>query len=425
MIVLSLLHIFLISNWDVEYHDTNNIYCGASNYGPILLDCEWPKGSNHKYIFGAGIWVGTLLPDTCVSVGFNPNNGTDEFVPGLCLQGTTAYHNPYVQVYIYPEHWPPPLDTFPMAPDTTLTDEDSWACFNDNDPYYHDSVDTHPIGIELYQSGYTDISCPNAIFFRYTIKNCTTYTITNAYIGICIDYDIGNDDDDMYRLIYDRWFPDNPKTDSFYIDYLPYGYDSDWQEPGWNKVGVVGLYMLETPNNKGPTASMWFTIDNDPQKDFQRYLTLKGINYQNGESLGFMIDDTLPGDKRLLFSTGPFTLDAGDTTHFAFVAATANDTLTLPWEMKEARQLYYQQVGIEEAEGKNRFQNDPISTITNGVIYVGKNDHIEIFDPLGRVIKRITSPPEILSLNYLPSGVYFLKLKQGSEFRIEKILIIR
>jgi len=416
--------ILLINDWDVECHDTSNVSCKISNYGPVLLDYEWPKYSGHRYIFGGGIWFGALLPDTCVSVGYYPYTGGSEFVPGLARQGTTAYINPYVRVYIYPEDWPPPSDSFPMAPDTTLSAEDSWACLNDLDPVYHDSADTFPIGIELYQSGYVDLSCPNSVFLRYTIRNCTTYTIANAYIGICVDYDIGDGDDDMYKMICDQWFPDNPREDSFYIDYLTYGYDSDWYEPGWNRVGVVGLYLLETPNNLGLTASMRFTINNEPMSDPQRYLTLKGINYQTGESLGFMIDDTIPGDKRFLIATGPFSLNPGDTTHLGFVAVTANDTLTLPWEVNRARRFYYQQVQIEEMESTPHHKI-PIATITNGNIYIGNIERLSVIDPTGRVIKRISHPPHLLSLKYLPSGIYYLLMEKRGEFTRKKILIIR
>ncbi|RKX70898.1 hypothetical protein DRP53_03355 [candidate division WOR-3 bacterium] len=70
----------------------------------------------------------------------------------------------------------------------------------------------------------------------------TTYTIPHCYIGIYPDCEIGFASDDVYRLILRKWFPQG--QDSFYIDALPYCYDYDWQEPGWDSVGVIGSICL-------------------------------------------------------------------------------------------------------------------------------------------------------------------------------------
>lgn len=430
MAALCLIPVLIFGDWDYKAHDVNNIVCWVSNFAEICQQqgdqpgLEWEKGTNHMYVFGAGIWFGTILAgnDTCVSIGYNPNTGSGEWGPGLVRQGTNAVNNPYVRVYIYPEDWPPDPDTFPIAPQVPRTDEDSWACFNDNDSTYHNPNDKHPIGLEVYQTGYADLDCMDAVFFKYEVKNCTTYTIPSSYIGICMDHDVGDASDDMYGLILRKWFPQG--ADSFYIDALPYGYDYDWNEPGWDSVGVVGIYMLETPDSIGPTTSMRFTLDIDPSFDYQRYEVLKGINYQTGESLGFMVGDTTPNDKRFLFATGPFDLAPGEVKEFAFVIVLAYDTISIAHKANEAKNLWKQQIGIAEGSS-HQFTGQKMATITNGIMKIGRVDRVEIIDPMGRIIKRIKSPPGVIKLDYLPQGIYFAILEKGGESRREKILIVR
>ena len=420
---MSSIILLIFSIWDIKYHDGDTILCGITNYGPILVDCEWPGGSGKRYIFSGGIWFGTVDKDTAVSIGYNPISTTSEFVPGLVRQGTTAYYNPFVRVYIYPEDWPPPKDTFPMAPDTNLTFEDSWCCLNDNDSTYHDSGDTHPIGIECYQSGYVDTRCPNTIFIRYTIKNCVMDTIQNSYLGLLLDFDIGNCDDDGYELLHNQWFPSPKKPDSFFIDILPYGYDYDYYEPGWGKVGLVGVYILETPEDIGPTSSLAFPFGAEPETDRERYLSLKGIDFQTGDSIGFMEGPVGPADLRFLYASGPFALPPGATTHFAFATVFGYDTISLAWQAVQACSFYYQHVGVEE-EPEVRIPSRKIRTISNGIVTIGDWERVDVFDITGRIIVSKRRPEPILNLRSLPTGIYFLRLKERTQLRSKKILIV-
>jgi len=430
-----LIPFILFGVWDIKFHDGNNIRCWVSNFGEVAQKegdnpgLEWPIGSGHYYGFGGGNWYGALLTanDTCVTMGYNPNSGLGEIVPGLVRQGTTAYYNPYVRVYLYPEDWPPPKDTFPMAPQVNLTDEDSWVCYNDCDPDYHDPDDTHPIGLEIYRSGYADPECPDAIFFRYTIKNCTTYTITDAYLGIAFDYDIGYHNDDMYGLIYKRWFPQG--SDSFYIDALPFGYDWDWEEPGWDTVGVIGFYILETPKNNGPTSCLLFTLELDPNWDYERYQMLKGIDFNTGESIGFVLEDTLgPGDKRILFSTGPFELAPGETTHFAYTIVLALDTISIAYVANDARLFYWENIGIEDETCSKELRDrlliypNPSHGLVN-IISTPDVERITIYDATGRWLRTLSPSPHIrLSL---PQGLYFVRIRSGNQTSTRKIVILR
>ncbi|HID32572.1 MAG TPA: T9SS type A sorting domain-containing protein [bacterium (Candidatus Stahlbacteria)] len=420
----SLVVLILVSlvwaDWDIKYHDRSNIILYVSNFGEFgqkhgdRPDLEWPKGSGVHHLFGGGIWFGALSPDTCVTMGYNPNSGTGECVPGLVRQGTTAYYNPFVRVYIYPEDWPPPKDTFPMAPDTNLTFEDSWCCFNESDPRFHDSLDTHPIGVEFYQSGYADPRCPDAVFLRYTIKNCTTKVIKNCLIGIAIDpYHTS-----LMRYIFNRWFIIG--NDSIYIDTLVF-----LTHPGQESLGMMGFYFLETPDQKGSLSCMRLTLEIDPSLDWQRYLIMKGIDYRNGDSIGFMPESNILEDFRFTYCTGPFNLALEEEKTFAFTICFGLDTLALVKMVDMARDFYNRYLAVAEKEGGVLKRCDLIyPNPTYGEINLtGDASEIHIFDPAGKLVKKLTPGPR-LRLN-LPAGVYFLRLRHHGRIRYSKLVILR
>jgi len=423
MAVILILIGLLWADWEIKVHDGSNIIFYLSNFGEFGQkpgdnpDLEWPKGSGNLHLFGGGIWFGALCPDTCVSQGYNPNSGRGECVPGLVRQGTTAYHNPYVRVYIYPEDWPPPIDTFPMAPQDPRTFEDSWCCFNESDPEFHDSLDTHPIGVEFYQSGYADPRCPDAVFLKYTIKNCTTKVLDNCLIGIVIDPLRAS----AMRYIFNRWFLIG--NDSIYIDTLVF---LSQFHPGQESLGMIGFYFLETPDQKGSLSCMRFTLEIDPSLDWQRYLMMKGIDYRTGDSIGFMPESSTPDECRFTYCTGPFDLKPQEEKTFAFTICLGLDTLALIKMVDMARDFYERYISVSEEtrwfEQKLLIYPNPSRGLVN-IIPTQDVEGVTIFDATGRLIHRLSPSPH-LQLT-LPPGIYFLKIKTKAGSIHQKILILK
>jgi hypothetical protein len=357
-------------------HKVNQVEMCISNYGKFGQDetgnnggCWWPIGTNHTYIYGAGIWFGTvdsLTGDTLVTIGYGPQGGESEFGPGL--SGWPVAH-PAAVIYIYPENWPPPLDTLPMAPQILISHEDSWCCFNDSDSVYHIPGDTRPIGIEVYQSVYAwDYwFVEDMIFFKYDVKNVSGHTLYDCYFGVCMDIDIFGVLD-RGSFILGQWYVID--GDSIWVDDLAY----QWQEqrelgnpPWWP--GVIGLDLLQTPFDLiagmdkdgdgipdqyeqdsiyyvsnlpqnmwdadndgvpdwrdpsqwpqfGMTALKRFTLNLEPGLDFERYMALAGYNFITGAYEPF---DTMPlyqDDQRFLMSSGPFDLAPDSVATLLFV----------------------------------------------------------------------------------------------------------
>ncbi|MCK4941653.1 hypothetical protein KAS45_06125, partial [candidate division WOR-3 bacterium] len=400
-------------------HNINQVEICVSNYGKFGQDetgnnsgCWWPIGTDHNYIYGAGIWFGTIdAGDSLVTIGYGPHGGESEFAPGLA--GWPVSH-PAAIIYMYPDNWPPPPDTLPMAPQDTMSFQDSWCVYNDCDSQYHMAGDTRPIGIEVYQTVYVwdYLFCDDIVFVTYDVKNVSGNALQHCYFGVCADNDIGNEAgtsaNDRTSGIVAQWYVID--GDSIWVDDLAYQWQEE-EEPGtppwWP--GTIGFDLLQTPFDLVPGAdkdgdgildqyerdstyyvnnlppSMWdvdndglpdwrdasenpqvgmtamkrFTLQVEPNIDAERYATLAGYNFVSGLYEPF---DTLPpdpDDQRFLMASGPFDLapDSIVTLVFAVMLAdwygiyqTPDTALVLvdEWAQYFYDMYWFTYTGIEE-----------------------------------------------------------------------------
>jgi hypothetical protein len=266
-----------------------------------------------------------------------------------------------------------------MAPQDTVSHEDSWCCFNDSDAVYHVAGDTRPIGIEVYQTVYAwDIPCvEDMIFFIYDVKNVSGHTLHDCYFGVVTDCDIGNEagpsaNDRCTGIVYREYVIGG---DTIIVDNVAY----QWQEteepgtPPWSP-GTIGFDLLQTPFdlvegmdkdgdgildqyerdsvyyvNNLPT-SMWdldldgvpdwrdpsqwpqvgmtalkrFTLASEPNIDAERYMSLAGYSIPTGlyEPFDTLVPD--PDDQRFLLSSGPFDLEPDSIKTLVFTVVFAD-----------------------------------------------------------------------------------------------------
>ncbi|MGD8979843.1 MAG: hypothetical protein PVH23_07215, partial [candidate division WOR-3 bacterium] len=378
-VMLSLLAARSNSNYPVRgrefqilRHNVNRVEMCVSNYGKFgqddtygyFIGCWWPIGTDHNYIYGAGTWFGTVdaLGDSLVTVGYCPRSGFSEYAPG---RTGWPVNDPQAILYMYPEIWPPYDPTrLPMAPTMPKSHQDSWCVYNDADIGYHIAGDTRPIGLEVYQSVYAwNLSTArDVIFLRFEVKNVTNSVLSECYVGICTDNDIGNEAgiaaNDRISGIVGQWYVID--GDSTYIDDLGY----QWQEveepgtPPWFP-GAIGFDYLQSPwdlvqgedkdgdgipdeferdsvyfaNNVPPaqwdvdldgtpdwrdpseipqlgmTAFKRFTSALEPSFDIERYMTLAGYNFRTGVYEPYDTVPPDPDDQRFLQCSGPFELE--------------------------------------------------------------------------------------------------------------------
>jgi len=369
------------SRWYYGFmHNVNQVEMYVYNFGPVAHSyyggwdpgCWWPKGSEQSYIFGAGPWFGTvnmLEGDTFVTTGYSTYNGWTEFLPGT---KDVPWDSEDAQVYYSPQNWPASQEIFYHAPQEVLSDQDSWAAYNDLDPEAHTPGDRGPIGIQVYQTCYAwDVGgFENCIFLKYEVRNVTDSSFTNCYFGYIVDGDIGQEGwysgNDITAGIVNRYYQVAGRT--MLIDNLVYQWQEE-QEPGWDIVpGVFGMDLLQSPWDleeghdkdydgipdqyerdssyfysfipeemwdadydglpdwRDPsqipqlemTAMKSYEPNTIPDNDIERFMILAGYNHINGAYEPYDTAETFPRDQRYIMCTGPFELMAESTHVFTF-----------------------------------------------------------------------------------------------------------
>ena len=355
--------------FDLRYHNVGQLYLPITNYGIHGNEIStgsaggiWPKGSGQAYIFGAGIWIGSIKDgNKLVAVGYNPNSGQSELVPGYEYDDSHnyAFDSESVRVLMstdYPSRieqenlpdWPsgyyhPDPDGDPETDDAdtvytwaeagegykpvTVSVQDSYAWFSDVDQTYKFDTSADILGVQIIQQGYAwnYFFNQNFVFLTYDIINASDAPLLDTYLGVVVDPDVGDAQDDMVGF-------DETRN-------LAYTYDNDGRESGWStNPGYLGYVFLESPldpatgEQLGLTAFRIFTIDVDPGTDVERY----DVMAANGT---FDVDAS-PEDKRFCMPTGPFTLNPGDTARVVVGMLCAKDLESLQAACDLAQQMY-------------------------------------------------------------------------------------
>lgn len=363
------------TNWDEKRIDVGRIWLPITNYGKHGQDKwghrgEWPGGSANEYIFGAGIIVGGIVNGKpCVSVGYDPNDASTEFVPGIppnnwpSMAGTPKDDGEVIYLSTDPARpWPLNPASLPAGapppPKKIVSDLDTWGYFNDLADKQHKSEFSTPLGVMVVQTTYAWAAkgFEDIVFVIWDVVNIRSdhATIKDVFIGPNVDSDIGDATKDMVGFDLKR--------------NLAYQYHVRNTEGGFVRpVGMLGYKFLEGPiatrdvdgngdgniNNDsvmviyhgiagkvdtlyvkdvkkgqhiGMTAFKKYTIQIDPSYDWQRYAMLKGYDYRKcsydvasgtlttpGTAWAAFDEDQAPEDKRFVESTGPFDLAYGDT----------------------------------------------------------------------------------------------------------------
>ena len=259
-----------------------------------------------------------------------------------------------------------------------LGDQRLWWIMNDRGNT-HDASETDPLGIEVHASAFAHANggaLGNITFYEYKIINKNTEDIKDTFVGLYMDMDLGNFDDDFVG------------SDS--LLHLGFAYNADNDDEGYNGYGkappAIGFTFLETilaendgfDNNRdgvvdetdeklGTYAVMYHYggggVTGDPLNGMHRYNYMQA-KWKNGRSVvegtngfnglapykttrffypgnpvsgaywsEFNVDNqgrsNRGSDRMLLTSTGPFTLASADTVtvRFAIIWSRGEDHL--------------------------------------------------------------------------------------------------
>jgi hypothetical protein len=191
------------------------------------------------------------------------------------------------------------------------------------------------------------------IFFEYIIENtdCTGIdSIANMYVGIGSDLDVGNADNDLvgFTRIADLGYTFTPDQEAGWGSSPPYYIGmAHLQGPVADDTVKVGGDTLNPdtlilPGEQIPiTAFRMFTRDIDANDDRERYLAMAGYDFTTIPPVYMPFADsidTIPTDKRMVLSSGPFFQAPGDADTVAFVLVfSSGNTLGLQYLRQEAK----------------------------------------------------------------------------------------
>ncbi|MEO0068465.1 MAG: hypothetical protein ABIK23_04955 [candidate division WOR-3 bacterium] len=346
--------------YDMKWLNINRWKCPFYNDGRYGIDVtvgtgqaggSWPQPLHNCYIFGAGMWFGSLREredgkvDTLVSFGYNPNSGGTEMTPTTVAHAPEGAGSPDDRIFVYPNDWPPqPRDRWAtgdprldsvLIPYEAFSLQDMWCVYSDGAPENH-IAPGKPQNIDVYQVVYAwnYPSNQDIFFIIYNVRNAGTDTLKRCFIGAVMDPDIGSATDDMVGFILDDSIPGVPER----VKNVGYAGDYDnYEAPGatWESgtPGVFAYKFLDSPKRDsitpsgdtvkvplGMTAFKKFTIDIDPVTDPAQYLTMAGYDYRTGLYSAYDSIDVTPADKRFIQCSGPFDLAPGQTERLVVAA---------------------------------------------------------------------------------------------------------
>lgn len=470
---------------------------------------EFPSGSGNDVIFAGGIYVGALKDPGQTNPAFRYSVShfefSGDFGPGTILNenvpfDSLIFDDPFPadkRVYVIDtaragtdwDEWPiadgAPVDT--AGNPFLVSDEDSWAVFNDADTNYHELEDT-PIpglGIEVQQSTYsfTQGTLPGAedvFFVRWRIINHTDTAYDSAFIGLWADPDVGSAPND--------YFGSDSSRD------MVFAYNAQNESTPTGQQYAVG-YRLLYSSQHGVGARMYsasFYLNGvdprDPANDFERFFYLAGLdrdgsirlasegfveqdgskfyfpgNPVTGEGLRFETVFPTGRDVRMVNGLSPFTMMPGETYEvvFAAIAGEAPDRLSAVADLQiEADQIEFlfdnyidYAMGLDTvitlSVGDRRARPDQFALHQNYPNPFNPSTMIEfelnnsgpvslaVYNLLGQKVRVLVSGNRSAGThrvlwdgddehgNLVASGVYFYRLEFGGTSKTEKMVLIR
>jgi hypothetical protein len=209
---------------------------------------------------------------------------------------------------------------------------------------------------------------------------------------------------------------------------------------------MTGLWKDGTPftcggNGYGGTINTNWAFSGDPNNS--------GINTDPNNTCGYWIEQGTPGDRRMILSSGPFILNAGQIQEVEYAFVTSFDSSAavggsmslgkLKTDIQKINTFYNQvnkpnclqsiTVGITEVPKQNDFAlypNPAKSLITISSTINGQaNVSYEIVDVLGKVVlQKENNASDKFSINIhdLNSGIYFLRLHVNNSVVVKKFV---
>lgn len=359
---------------------------------------HWPKAASStiQYCFGLGLIVAvkgnvitSVVGGPSEKVDWTPKAGSRGRIFSGDVTAPPPDETPFLPLSDNPETWPKgyydennnwistPSDRHWPGPFRINIDETSPEYGNevigefvsDRDIYsvFDDSENSHPdgpVGIEVEQTAYS-YGRPYAediLFWDFTIHNKSGKHLDSVYVGYIAIFRPDYDNEDLINIIDSN---NDDKLDFIYVWDKNNTKDGAWAgDP--TDMGIVGLSILQTPNDIGITDFHFFNREVQPKTDEEMWPVI--TSNPNDPNLGIphaffhgadrRIDTTHPDSMKVYFPngapinyyvmTGPLTLAPDETVRssVALVMGSSGnipdqaDTSDLMKNLRIAKQMY-------------------------------------------------------------------------------------
>ena len=338
--------------------NVNNLDMAVTNHGSLAYDLItgnagliYPKGTLKTAVFAAGPWIGAKVNGAIrVALG----EYSQEFVPGPMANGTFQPDQPAFHNFSFSRSHPlsgSDLDAYLAQGGPTdatgqallFGDATIWSVFNDANPSIHvnEGGSTAPLGLEVQQTVFAfNRSGPlgNTIFVKWRILDKGGNRLDSTYVSVWSDPDLGGATDDLVGC-------DTTLA-------LGYCYNATNSDALYGSTPpAVGFTLLRGPvvarapgvhDTLGMTSFVRYVNGTDPGSPFETYAYMLGRN-RSGSPMHVLDDpllpatvyavsglspggastatnwlDSNPGDRRMMITSGPFTMLPGDSQEILF-----------------------------------------------------------------------------------------------------------
>ncbi|MCC6690351.1 MAG: S8 family peptidase [Bacteroidia bacterium] len=298
----------------------------------------------------------------------------------------------------------------------------------DTEGYMNDSGAIKPIGLMIHHKSFAWSAPPDSkyIMYKYVITNKSNSTLSGLYAGLCVDWDIQGKGGDSNKLSYDA------------ANRMGY----TWYTPANGLYGGIKLLSKVAPANN-------YSFDNDSAKQTGssgiKPNSAKGFtNRDKYIALSTMRTDAgnvfPPGnDVMNLVSTGPITLNVGDSIEVAFALLAGDNLNYLKTSAINAQTRYDNMTtGVPVVKTDNGYAlqtyPNPSSGNTTVDVQLAQTGRMELklFDVIGQEVALIAAGEFsggnhrfTVDVSKLTNGVYYYRLVAGDTKLVSKMMVAK
>jgi len=308
---------------------------------------------------------------------------------------------------------------FQITQPGVVSNQDGYTQFNDN------GAGTSKIGITVSQNTYAfnDEANDDYIIMKYRIKNTSGTAISNFYIGLFADWDVGVNGD-LNKADYDA------------VNKLGYIWRTDNTPTNY-----VGLSLLDGNNTNYWAIDNDNTIAGNPWGVYDNFTDVEKFQSISTPSGRLQAGGTTGRDVSMSFGTGPYSIPINGEIVVAFALVGANNLADLKTNAANAKTKYSAVVGVGNQSGllPEKFalnQNYPNpfnpSTTISYSLPKASDVAVKVYDILGNEVQTLVSGFKnagSYNINFdakgLASGVYYYKIQAGDFSEVKKLTLLK